>query len=60
MHLSFKAGWADGYVGIEIDSDDVSVEGFVFNGNDQAIKICGVNHVNISQILSQTTTGVCM
>jgi len=43
-----QSGLVDGNVGIEIDSEDVSVEGFEFKSNDQAIKICGVNHVNIS------------
>lgn len=44
-----QSGLADGNVGIEIDADHVSVEGFVFKSNDQAIKICSANHVNISQ-----------
>lgn len=43
-----QSGLVDGNVGIEIDADHVSVDGFVFKGNDQAIKICGVNHVSIS------------
>jgi hypothetical protein len=44
-----RSGLADGNVGIEIDADYVSVEGFVFKENDRAIMICDANHVNISQ-----------
>ncbi len=43
-----QSGMTDGNVGIEIDADHVSIEGFVFKGNDQAIKISNANHVNIS------------